>query len=131
MSQMSRTRFWFSLIGTLVLIAAILGGGYMAYRFGYSQGAIAEQAGETEGVPQPFLFYGYRFYYPHFGIGSLFFGLLFLFLIFGLIKRLLFFPFWGWHRRPYMYKGWKHRHMPPWFWDDEEDEEPEGGSESS
>lgn len=131
MSKRNNTvRFWFSLIGTLVLIAAILGGGYMVYRLGYNQGAIAEQAGELESVPHPFPFYGYKYYYPHFGLGNLFFGLLFLFLIFGLIKRLLFFPFWGWHRRPYMYKGWKHRHMPPWF-EDDEDEESEGGPESS
>jgi hypothetical protein len=125
MSQKNTVRFWFSLIGSLVLIAAILVGGYMAYRYGYSQGAIAEQAGGVESLPQPF-----PFYYPGFGFGNLFLGLLILFFIFGLIKRLFFFPFWGWHRRPYMYKGWKHYHMPPWFWD-EEDEESEGKSESS
>lgn len=130
MSKMSKTRFWFSLIGSLVLIVVILVGGYMAYQYGFSQGAIAEQAGEAGSVPQPFPFYGHKFYYPHFGIGNLFFGLLFFFIVFGLIKRLIFFPFWGWHRRPYMHKGWKHYHMPPWFWDDE-DEESESDAKSS
>lgn len=130
MSKMSKTRFWFSLIGTLVLLAAILGGGYMAYRFGYSQGAIAEQAGETQGFTPSVPFYGYKFYYPHFGFGSFFFGLLFFFLVLGFIKRLFFFPFWGWHRRPHMHKAWGRQYMPPWF-EDDEDEESEGDSGSS
>jgi len=123
MSKMSKTRFWFSLIGSIVLIAAILGGGYMAYRFGYSQGAIAEQAGEIEDFTPPVPLYGYKYHYPHFGFGSLCFSFLFLFLIFGLIKRLFFFPYWGWHRMPYRHKAWKYDRMHPWFEDDEEEKD--------
>ena len=44
----SKSKFWFSLIGAILLIAVIIGGGYMAYRAGFNQGAISEIAGDVE-----------------------------------------------------------------------------------
>lgn len=88
-----RGRAFGAIFGTL-LLAGLLGlGGWSVYQAGYRQGLV-ENASEVV-VPA----YGY---FPGFGI---FFGFLFLFLLFGFISRLVFWRSWrGGPRHPH----WKH-----------------------
>lgn len=121
---MRRNRsIWGMLLGTLLILLVLGGGAYMAYQAGFADGAIAE------GIAAPALTTAdgdqivYRGYYPHwgfgfFGIGRLFFGLLFFFLFFGLIKRLLFFPMWAGRGRGYGPRHWK----GPWGYGPEDEE---------
>ena len=126
----SKSKFWFSLIGAILLIAVIIGGGYMAYRAGFNQGAISEIAGDVE-----WTFEDAPFFHPykHMGrspsFGGIFFGILFFFLVIGLIKRLFFIPPWGYARHmppgmKYGSRAWKRHYWGNW--DEDEDEEAEG-----
>jgi len=92
------------IVSALVLIAAIGGIGFFAFRAGVAQGSpITIEAPQGQTVPAPYPFYGYgygpRFHHP-FGFGFGCFGpLLALFLLFVALKsfRLLFWgPRWGW-----------------------------------
>lgn len=127
---MIRKGFVFRLIGVLLLIGLVIGGGFMAYRAGVSQGivqapavatAISKAAENGTGAPVPPMYgygYGYgnpyRLWGPHFGFlpFSLCGSILFLFLFFGLLKMIFFRPWrMGWvHHGP-----WEHRpHDHPW-----------------
>lgn len=103
--------FWFRLIAALVLLAAIVGIGYFAYNAGVAQGTAAQlpAASGSGAQPYPYPGYGGPFWFPHpfFGFGFGWFGLLIplflLFLVFGVFRRLIWGPRWGWH-------GMHHRH---------------------
>ena len=126
--------FIFRLIGVLLLIGLIIGGGFMAYRAGVSQGiaqapavatAISKAAGNGQTVPLPPMYgYGYGYPYwmwgPHFGFFP--FGIcgsiLLLFLFLGLL-RLFFFRPWhmGWAGHHGSWRGEDGRPWggPPWM----------------
>lgn len=100
------------IISALVLIAAIAGIGFFAFRAGVAQGSpITVQAPSGETVPAPYPYYGYGmpFHRPFgFGFGFGCFGpLLALFLLF-IALRSFRFLFWGsrW--------GWGHHYRGPW-----------------
>ncbi|MDH3191016.1 MAG: hypothetical protein OEM39_10370 [Acidimicrobiia bacterium] len=81
-----RMRTWGSVLGTILLLGLIGGLGYSIFQSGYRQGLVEGADGASQVV-----------YYPGgggFGVFGLFFGVLFLFMIFGFISRLLF-----WRRR--------------------------------
>lgn len=118
MSKSNNSRFWFYLIGSIVIITAITGGWYVAYNLGYSQGAYVEQAQEAEGIPHPTPFLGFMYRYSPYGIWSFFFGFLFFCMMIALIRRLFFFPSWGRHAGPYRHKAWKYHPMGHWCNDD-------------
>ncbi|MGD2026282.1 MAG: hypothetical protein PVI99_00580 [Anaerolineales bacterium] len=90
-------RYWIiRLISGLLLLVILIGGGYMLFRAGFSQGAVSAAEGELT-VPEfsrSLRYHPYpgRFFFP----GGFFIGLLFLFLIFGLFRRAVFGPRWGW-----------------------------------
>jgi len=121
---MFRTRnVWGTVLGTLLILMIVGGGAYMAYQAGFAQGAISEglfapgslSTAEGEQIV-------HRGYYPHwgfgfFGIGRLFFGFFFFFIFFGFLKRLLFFPMWGWRGRGYGPHRWK----GPWGYGPEDE----------
>lgn len=114
MFERNRRLGWFRLVAGLLLLAVLIGGGYMLFQAGFSQGAIAAGDGEFAFHDLP---YGPRGYYPMHGRiffpGGFFLGLLFLFLVFGLFRRMVFGPRWGMHRMHGMYgKGgrmWKEK----------------------
>ncbi len=126
-----RSRFLSALLATVLLIVVIGAATGMAYRSGFSRGAITTQNyelpdGETPSFG-PFGYYyghGYPMMRSHFGFGGFFFSLLAFFLVFGMIRRLFFFSFWG-HRRGWRKHGW-HGHGPwsggPWGDDDDRDD---------
>jgi len=105
----------------LVLIAAIAGIAFFAFRAGVTQGSpITIEAPSGESVPAPYPYYGYgpRFHHP-FGFGLGCFGILIpLFLFFLAMKafRMMFWgPRWGWgHHGPWRH-GWGERGVPPMF----------------
>lgn len=100
-----RPKYKFLRILAWVLLAVvIIGGGFMLFRAGFTHGAIRGGYGDMD---------FYRFahsprgisYFPHFFFpGGLLFGLLFLFLIFWLVRRAFFAPRWGMHRM-----GWEEK----------------------
>jgi hypothetical protein len=100
------------IISALVLIAAIAGIGFFAFRAGVAQGSpVTIQAPSGEPVPAPYPYYGYGmpFHRPFgFGYGFGCFGpLLALFLLFVALRSFRFL-FWGSHF------GWGHHHRGPW-----------------
>ena len=128
---------------SFVLLAVLIGGGYAVYRMGFSQGAVAAEAGDlsiSDWFNRPLVGHGH--YYPYgfgfFSLGRIFFGILFLWLVFGLFRRIIFGPRWarwgyGWGPRP---GKWGYKYGPrgycgphghrwhPWYpWDGEEDSE--------
>ena len=102
-----------SIVSAVVLIAAIAGIGFFAFRAGVAQGSpvtIEAPSGVQNAVPAPYPYYGYGYGMPfrHFGFGFGCFGpLLALFLMVVALKsfRLL---FWG----PRL--GWMHHRRGPW-----------------
>ncbi len=85
-------------LAAVLLVVIIIGGGFMLYRAGFTHGAVSGGNGDMD-------FYRFdrsphgMFYYPRFFFpGGFLFGLLFLFLIFGLARRAFFGPRWGMHR---------------------------------
>jgi len=100
------------IISALVLIAAIAGIGFFAFRAGVAQGSpITLQAPSGETAPAPYPYYGFGMpYHGPFGFGFGFgcFGpLLALFLLFVALRSFRFL-FWG-HRF-----GWGHHRHGPW-----------------
>jgi len=99
------------IVSALVLIAAIAGIGFFAFRAGVAQGSpITIEAPSDESMPAPYPYYGYGYGMPfrHFGFGFGCFGpLLALFLLFVALRSFRFL-FWGprW--------GWGHHHHGPW-----------------
>jgi len=110
------------IVSALVLIAAIAGIGFFAFRAGVAQGSpITIQAPSGEAMPAPYPYYGYGmpFHRSHFGFGLGCFGILIpLFLFFLAMKafRMMFWgPRWGWgHHGPWRH-GWGERGVPPMF----------------
>jgi hypothetical protein len=99
------------ILSALVLIAAIAGIGFFAFRAGVAQGSpITIEAPSGEAAPMPYPYYGYGPYHRPFGFGFGFFGILFLLFLFFLALRAFRFLFWGprW--------GWGHHHggHGPW-----------------
>jgi hypothetical protein len=109
-------------IGVLLLLGLLVGGGFMAYKAGVSQGisqapavatAISQAAQNGQGVPvAPMYGYGHGFgpgFYPYHGFGFFPFGIcgsiLLVFFFFGLMRMIFFRP---WHH------GWGHRSHGPW-----------------
>lgn len=115
-------KFGLRIVSALVLIAAIAGIGFFAFRAGVAQGSpITIEAPEGQTVPAPYPFYGYGMRYHHpFGFGFGCFGpLLALFLVFVALKsfRLLFWgPRWGWghHNHGPWGRHWENG-VPPMF----------------
>jgi hypothetical protein len=111
------------IVSALVLIAAIAGIGFFAFRAGFAQGSpitIEAPSGESAPVPYPQYGYGYgmRFHHP-FGFGLGCFGILIpLFLFFLALNAFRFAvwgPRWGWgHHGPWRH-GWGERGVPPMF----------------
>ena len=111
------------IVSTLVLIAAIAGIAFFAFRAGVAQGSpitIEAPSGESAPVPYPHYGYGYgmRFHHP-FGFGLGCFGILIpLFLFFLALKAFRFAfwgPRWGWgHHGPWRH-SWGERGVPPMF----------------
>lgn len=138
---MSKKQFLIWTLLTLLIIALLAGGGFAAYRFGYSQGyAVNLEAtiGE-EGIVSPWGFgYPGRYFGPGMGfspfphVGGLLFGIGIFILILVLIGKSLRYLFWrtacgpegawarGWHRH--------HGPIPPWYRDWEEPSKDKGGS---
>lgn len=100
------------ILSALILVAAIAGIAFFAFRAGVAQGSpVTIEAPSGESVPAPYPYYGYgygmRFHHP-FGFGFGCFGpLLALFLLF-IAFRAFRFLFWGpgW--------GWGAHHYGPW-----------------
>jgi hypothetical protein len=94
------------IVSALVLIAAIAGIAFFAFRAGVAQGSpITVEAPSAEVVPAPYPYYGYGMHLHHpFGFGFGFFGFLILLFLFFLAIRAFRFLFWGprW--------GWGHHH---------------------
>ena len=109
------------IVSALVLIAAIAGIAFFAFRAGVAQGSpITIEAPSGETAPMPYPYYGYGMpYHGPFGFVFGFFGFLFvLFLFFAALRafRFLFWgPRWGWghHHGPWG-RGWEHG-VPPMF----------------
>ena len=111
------------ILSALILVAAIAGIAFFAFRAGVAQGSpVTIEAPSGESIPAPYPYYGYGygrpFYHP-FGFGFGCFGpLLVLLLLFLALRsfRLLFWgPRWGWgHHGPWRY-GWGERGVPPMF----------------
>lgn len=95
------------IVAALVLVAAIAGIGFFAFRAGVAQGSpitIQAPSGQTAPAPYPYYGYGMPFHPWGFGFGFGCFGpLLALFLLF-IAFRAFRFAFWGprW--------GWGHHH---------------------
>lgn len=87
------------ILAVILLLVIIIGGGYLLFRAGFSQGMVssgegaftAHEFGRSVRWITP---YHAHFFFP----GGFLLGLLFLFLIFGLVRRAFFAPRWGMHR---------------------------------
>ncbi len=94
-------RVVFGVLLTLVLIGAAAAIGIAAYNAGVAQG-LAESGklvGPESGGGVPFYGYGRPFFFHRpfgFGCFGLLFPLLFIFLIFALLRGLFWRPHWGW-----------------------------------
>lgn len=99
-------------VAALVLIAAIAGIAFFAFRAGVAQGSpITIEAPSGESVPAPYPYYGYGMpFHRPLGFGFGFFGFLILLFLFFTVLRVFRFLFWGprW--------GWGHHHVGhgPW-----------------
>ena len=130
-------------IGALLLVGLLIGGGVMAYRFGYAEGLAeapeiatviskAAENGQPLPVP-PMIGYGrsyanpFMWMHPRYGFipfGGVVGFFLLAFLFFGMM-RMIFFRRWGWHyghmhgRGPWQGHGgpWGN---PPWARDEKE-----------
>jgi len=132
------------ILSVLVLVAAIAGIAFFAFRAGVAQGSpITIEAPDGQSMPAPYPYYGYgpgmRFHHP-FGFGFGCFGILiplFLFLIAAKAFRLLFWgPRWGWgrmgHHGPWRH-AWGERGVPPMFdeWHKKAHETPDASTEEN
>ena len=98
------------IISALVLVAAIAGIAFFAFRVGVAQGSpvtIQAPSGQTVPAPYPYYGWGMPFYHP-FGFGFGCFGPLIGLFLFFIAFRALGFLFWG--RR----WGWGPHHHGPW-----------------
>ena len=77
-----RTRFFGGILATILLLGALGAVGYSIFQSGYQRGLLQSADSVTPVV-----------YYPGgwgFGVFGLFFGVLFLFMVFGFISRMIF-----------------------------------------
>lgn len=109
-------RFFFGLLLAIVLIVGAVGIGFYAYNAGVAQGMISSGNTVAPGTgTAPYPYFGGPFFYRPFGWGLGFLGclfpLLFFFLIFGLLRAVLWGPRWGWHH----HRHWDRdeRSIPP------------------
>ena len=98
------------ILSALVLVAAIAGIAFFAFRAGVAQGSpITIEAPSGQVAPAPYPYYGWGMpHYRPWGFGFGFFGILFSIFLFFLALRALRFLFWGsrW--------GWRNHHHGPW-----------------
>jgi hypothetical protein len=125
------------IVSALVLIAAIAGIGFFAFRAGVAQGSpVTIQAPSGDSVPVPYPHYGYGmpFHRSHFGFGLGCFGILIpLFLFFLAMKAfrvMVWGPRWG-HHGPWG-RHWENG-VPPMFeeWHKKAHNVPAGGGETT
>ena len=99
MSENKRRFGVMRILAAVLLLVIIIGGGVLLFRAGFSQGVVSAGKGALT-VPEfgrsvrwinP---YHAHFFFP----GGILLGLLFFFLIFGLVRRAFFAPRWGMHR---------------------------------
>jgi hypothetical protein len=91
------------IVAALVLVAAIAGIGFFAFRAGVAQGSpitIEAPSGDTSVAPVPYPHYGYGYGMPfqhraHFGFGFGCFGILIPLFLFFLAMKAFRFAFWG------------------------------------
>jgi hypothetical protein len=111
-----------NVVGTVLITILILGAlgaiGFGLYQIGYQQGLV--ETGEVvvnrigNGIHRGWLGPGWGYGgFAGFGIFGLFFRILFLFLIIGLIARLFFGRRWGWGPGPYWGRDWQEDHTSP------------------
>ncbi len=128
------------IVSALVLIAAIAGIGFFAYRAGVAQGStitIEDPMGESAPAPYPYKGngYGMPFHRSQFSYGC--FGILITLFFFVLVMKafrlMVWGPHWGWghHRGPWG-RHWEGG-VPPLFdeWHKRAHEGPVGGGETS
>lgn len=114
------------IFSALVLVAAIAGIAFFAFRAGVAQGSpITIEAPEGQSVPAPYPYYGYgygmRFHHPFgfgFGCFGIFFVLALLFITMKAFRFAVWGPRWGWgamgHHGPWRH-GWGRHGVPPMF----------------
>jgi len=93
----------------IVLIVGAAGLGVYAYNVGLAQGMAdtGRPAAPATGVA-PYPYYGAFFFHPFgwgFGFLGCLFPLLFFFLIFGLLRAVIWGPRWGWHHHRHWERG--------------------------
>jgi hypothetical protein len=99
------------ILSAFLLIAAIAGIGFFAFRAGVAQGSpvtIQAPSGQTVPAPYPYYGWGIPFHPWGFGLGFGCFGPLLVLFLFFIALRAFRFLFWGprW--------GWGHHHYGPW-----------------
>ena len=135
-------KIWLRIVSALVLIAAIAGIGFFAFRAGVAQGSPitieASSTGQTTTAPYPMYGYGmpfgYRHHMPFMGFGC--FGILIPLFLFFLAMKAFRFAFWGprWGHMGHHHGPWG-RHwengVPPMFeeWHKKAHNVPGGGGE--
>jgi len=121
---MNENKIGLRIVSALVLIVAIAGLGFFAFRAGVTQGSpITIQAPSGESMPVPYAYYGYGYGMPfHRPFGFGFFGLLMGLFLFFVALRALRVLFWGprWGHMAHMgHRGPWGRHweggVPPMF----------------
>ena len=111
---MNDNKIGLRIISAIVLIAAIVGIGFFAFRAGVAQGSpitIEAPSGDANVVPMPYPHYGYGYGKPFhrpFGFGLGCFGILIPLLLFFLAMKAFRMMVWGarW--------GWGHHRHGPW-----------------
>ena len=99
MFEREKPSTWMRVLISLVLVAVVIGGGYAIYRLGFAQGVVTSDGGEVildNWTAHPMMnsnFYPHaRSFYPR---GNLFFGLIFVLLLFSFFRRMMFGPHWS------------------------------------
>ncbi|HEX7433257.1 MAG TPA: hypothetical protein VF326_06340 [Anaerolineaceae bacterium] len=113
-------RIFWRFLAALVLVAAILGIGAYAYNLGMTQG-LAQKVTLPAGLPVqgPFMHYGYPFVGYGFGFLGCLIPLFLLFLVFGILRAMLWHGPMGWghmmHRRRWDWRDENGKGVPPFF----------------
>ena len=99
------------IISGLILVAAIAGIAFFAFRAGVTQGSpvtIQPPTGQTVPAPYSYPYYGWGMPFHPWGVGFGCFGPLLALFLFFIALRAFRFAFWGprW--------GWGHHHHGPW-----------------
>jgi hypothetical protein len=107
-------KFWLGVLLVIVLVAVAAGVGAYAFRMGVAQG-LAESgklpAPATGVAPMPYYApFHYRAHGHGFGLLSCIVPLLFVFLVFGVIRAMFCRGHWGWRHHMHGEKG-----VPPMF----------------